>query len=54
MKKLIIGLIAAVGLATGVQRSWFAPRTGLALSANRYSSPFYIRSGLNVGVFHDF
>ena len=35
-------------------RSWFAPRTGLLLSANRYSSPFYIRSGLNVGIFHDF
>ena len=35
-------------------RSWFAPRTGVALSANRYSSPFYVRSGLNVGIFHDF
>ena len=35
-------------------RSWFAPRTGLLLSANRYSSPFYVRSGLNVGIFHDF
>lgn len=35
-------------------RQWFAPRTGLILGANRYSSPFYVRSGLNVGIFHDF
>lgn len=35
-------------------RHWLAPRTGLLLSANRYTSPFYVRSGLNVGIFHDF
>ena len=35
-------------------RHWFAPRTGLSVAANRYSSPFYTRSGLNVGIFHDF
>ena len=35
-------------------RHWFAPRTGLLLGANRYSSPFYVRSGMNIGIFHDF
>ena len=35
-------------------RHWFAPRTGVSLSANRYTNPFYIRSGMNVGIFHDF
>ncbi len=35
-------------------RHWVAPRTGVMLGANRYSSPFYNRSGLNVGIFHDF
>ena len=35
-------------------RHWFAPRTGVSVSANRYTNPFYIRSGMNVGIFHDF
>lgn len=35
-------------------RHWFAPRTGVSLSANRYTNPFYIRSGMNIGIFHDF
>ena len=35
-------------------RHWFAPRTGVSLSANRYTNPSYIRSGMNVGIFHDF
>ena len=35
-------------------RHWFAPRTGLLLGANRYSNSFYTRSGLNIGIFHDF
>ena len=35
-------------------RHWFAPRTGVSISANRYTNPFYIRSGMNVGIFHDF
>jgi YaiO family outer membrane protein len=35
-------------------RHWFAPRTGVSLSANRYANPFYIRSGMNIGIFHDF
>ena len=35
-------------------RHWFAPRTGLLFGANRYTSPFYVRSGFNVGIFHDF
>lgn len=35
-------------------RHWFAPRTGLSLGANRYTNPFYNRSGLNIGIFHEF
>lgn len=35
-------------------RYWVAPRTGIALSANRYSNPSYIRSGATIGIFHDF
>ena len=35
-------------------RHWFAARTGLLLSANRYSNQFYVRNGLNIGIFHDF
>lgn len=35
-------------------RHWFAPRTGVLIGANRYTNPFYNRTGLNVGIFHDF
>lgn len=35
-------------------RHWFDPRTGVLLSANRYTNPAYSRSGINVGIFHDF
>ena len=35
-------------------RHWVAPRTGILLGANRYTNPFYNRSGLNIGIFHDF
>jgi YaiO family outer membrane protein len=35
-------------------RHWFAPRTGFLIAANQYTNPSYTRSGLNVGVFHDF
>lgn len=35
-------------------RHWFAPRTGVLLSANRYTNPFYAKSSLNVGIFHAF
>ena len=35
-------------------RHWVAPRTGVSVGANRYTSPFYNRSGLNIGIFHDF
>lgn len=35
-------------------RHWFAPRTGLVAGANRYTNPFYNRSGLNIGIFHEF
>lgn len=35
-------------------RHWFAPRTGAVIGANLYTNPFYNRSGLNVGIFHDF
>jgi YaiO family outer membrane protein len=35
-------------------RHWFAPRTGVLLAANRYTNPFYNRSGLSVGIFHEF
>ena len=35
-------------------RHWLNPRTGILLAANRYSNPFYSRSGLNIGIFHDF
>lgn len=40
--------------ASVVWRHWLNPRTGLLVSANRYTNPLYRRSGLNVGVFHDF
>lgn len=35
-------------------RHWLNQETGLLLSANRYSNPSYNRSGINVGIFHDF
>jgi YaiO family outer membrane protein len=35
-------------------RHWFNPHTGVIVGANRYTNPFYSRSGLNVGIFHDF
>lgn len=35
-------------------RHWFNPRTGVLVGANRYSNPSYRRSGVTVGVFHDF
>jgi YaiO family outer membrane protein len=35
-------------------RHWFAPATGWLVSANRYANPSYKRTGLNVGLFHDF
>lgn len=35
-------------------RHWVTPRTGFLLGANRYSNPLYRRTGLTVGVFHDF
>ena len=35
-------------------RHWVAPRTGVLVGANRYTNPFYNRSGLNIGIFHDF
>lgn len=35
-------------------RHWLDSRTGLLLSANRYTNPLYRRSGINVGIFHDF
>lgn len=35
-------------------RHWLDQRTGLLLSANRYNNPLYRRTGLTVGIFHDF
>lgn len=35
-------------------RHWLNSRTGLLVSANSYTHPTYNRSGVNVGVFHDF
>lgn len=35
-------------------RHWLNPSTGVVVSANRYVNPTYIRSGLNIGVFHAF
>ena len=35
-------------------RHWFNPRTGVLVGANRYTNPLYRRSGVNVGIFHDF
>ncbi len=35
-------------------RHWVTPRTGISVGANRYTNPFYNRSGLNIGIFHNF
>ncbi|MES2190605.1 MAG: YaiO family outer membrane beta-barrel protein [Pseudomonadota bacterium] len=35
-------------------RHWLNARTGLLMGATRYTNPLYTRSGLTVGVFHDF
>lgn len=35
-------------------RHWLNAKTGLLVSANRYSNPSYRRTGINVGIFHDF
>lgn len=35
-------------------RHWLDQRTGLLVSANRYTNPLYHRSGINIGIFHDF
>lgn len=35
-------------------RHWLNPRTGILVGANQYTNPFYNRSGLNIGIFHDF
>ena len=35
-------------------RHWLNPSTGVLVGVNRYTNPFYNRSGLNIGIFHDF
>ncbi|MGQ2980393.1 MAG: YaiO family outer membrane beta-barrel protein [Polaromonas sp.] len=35
-------------------RHWLTPSTGVLVGANRYTNPSYRRSGVNVGIFHDF
>lgn len=35
-------------------RHWLDSRTGVLLSANRYTNPLYRRTGVNIGIFHDF
>lgn len=35
-------------------RHWFAPRTGFLMGVNQYTNPSYTRSGLNIGIFHDY
>lgn len=35
-------------------RHWVNRRTGVLLSANRYTNPLYQRTGINIGIFHDF
>lgn len=35
-------------------RHWFAPRTGFLMGVNQYTNPSYARSGLNIGIFHDY
>jgi YaiO family outer membrane protein len=40
--------------ASLVWRHWLNARTGVLLGANRYTNPLYVRSGLNIGIFHNF
>ncbi|MES2913391.1 MAG: YaiO family outer membrane beta-barrel protein [Pseudomonadota bacterium] len=35
-------------------RHWVNPSTGILVGVNRYSNPLYRRSGITVGLFHDF
>jgi YaiO family outer membrane protein len=35
-------------------RHWLTPSTGVLVGANNYNNPLYKRTGLTVGVFHDF
>ncbi len=35
-------------------RHWLSPTTGVVVGANRYTNPSYRRSGVNIGIFHDF
>ena len=35
-------------------RHWLNPKTGVLIGANRYTNPLYNRSGINIGIFHDF
>ncbi len=35
-------------------RHWLDARTGLLIGANRYANPFYSRSGVSIGIFHDY
>ncbi len=35
-------------------RHWLTFGSGVLVGANQYDNPFYSRSGLNIGVFHDF
>jgi hypothetical protein len=41
-------------LAVGAGGHWLNPRTGILVGANRYSNPLYRRTGVNVGIFHNF
>lgn len=40
--------------ASLVWRHWLSPRTGVLTGINRYKNPLYVRTGFNVGIFHDF
>ena len=35
-------------------RHWLTPNTGVLLGINRYTNPIYRRSGVQIGLFHDF
>lgn len=35
-------------------RHWLDNRTGVLVAANRYTNPLYRRSGVTLGIFHDF
>lgn len=35
-------------------RHWVSPDWGWLVAAERYSNPYYVRSGLTLGLFHDF